>query len=215
MAILKKKDWKRLRKQDLPQTIFLVIMIISAGLIVLPMWNYTKYYLALSNFDYNITKVAISTNQLYPPTSTTAKINITLTASNPTDYSGLQVATVGFDIEYYGDYHWVELPPTSLGQQPVPEYTNVWDLASTTTPPAQSYSIGPNANVTILIETSIIGNSSTNALEFISYLELLKGNGSNQIDWSIFCHLDLTTFLNTFSLSESFSPVTLWNSSGT
>lgn len=213
---MKKQDWKRLRKQDLPQTVFFAIMIISAGLVVLPMWNYTKYYLALNNFDYTLTKVAIHTNQLYPPTSTIAKINITFTASNPTDYSGLQISTVGYDLEYYGDYHLVELPPVTLGGQIGWMNTSMWELTSASTPPTQLYSIGPHTNTAIVIETSISGNSGKNALDFITYLESLsKGSEPNQIHWSINCRLDLNTFLGTFARPKSFSPVTPWNSSTT
>jgi hypothetical protein len=194
---MKKKNWKRLRKQDLPQTVFFAITIISAGLVVLPLWNYTKYYVALGNFDYTLTNVTFYAEPLYPPTSTIVKINITLTASNPTDYSGLQVSTVTCFLEYYGEYDIAQ------------------ELTSATSPP-QSYSIRPNANTTIMIETSFSGNSGTNALDFINYLETLsKEGGAAQIVWSINCRLFLTTFENTYSIPKSFSPVTPWNSSAT
>ena len=212
---MKKQIRKRLRKQDLPQTIFFAITIISAGLVVLPLWNYTQYYLALSNFDYTLTKVTLSTDQLFPPTSAIVKINITLTVSNPTDYSGLRISSVACVLDYYGDYRLVEEPPATLGEQPGWVYTNVWDLTTASTPPAQSYSIGPHENKTILIETSISGTSGTNALDFISYLESLSQESAPQIDWSITCGLSLSTFQGNVGRPGSFSPVTLWNSSTT
>jgi len=217
LAILKKQDWKRIRKQNLPQTIFLAITIISAGLTVLPILNYTKYYLALANFNFTVTNVTMSTNQLYTPANAIVKINITLTASNPTDYSGLVVADVGCVLSYNGSYHTVTLPPVSLGQQPTYVYTNLWQLESVTTPMTRTYPLRPNSNTTILIETSIAGNSDQNAADFVNYLESLEGSGSNQIDWSISCRLGLITFLNTYAEGPAyFSPITpLGNSSMT
>ena len=212
---MKKQIWKRLRKQDLPQTIFFIIMIVSAGLVVLPLWNYTKYYLALSDFNYTLTKITLYTSHLFPPTSGIAKINITLTASNPTDYSGLQIGTAWCDLEYYGDYHEVALPPASLGQQPTFVNTNVWDLGSVSSPPTQSHPIGPHTNTEILIETSINGSSGTGALAFISYLESLSTESAPQVDWSISCTLSLQTFQGSVARTGSFSPVTLWNPSTT
>lgn len=194
---MKKQYWKRLRKQDLPQTVFVAIMIISVGLIVLPLWNYTRYYLAVANFDYTVTKVTLYAEPLYPPTSTIVKINVTLTASNPTDYSGLQISSIGCVLGYYGDYGVEE------------------QLVGTSGPP-KMYPMRPNANTTIMIETSFSGNSGTNALDFINYLETLSTeSGQTQIEWDIVCRLYLTSFQGTYEILKGFSPVTTWNSSTT
>jgi len=214
LAILKKQDWKRIRKQNLPQTIFLAITIISAGLTVLPILNYTKYYLAVANFNFTITNVTMSTSKLYPPTNAIVQINITVIASNPTDYSGMVIEDIGCILQYYGSYHLIVIPPAALGQQPTYEYTYLWQLESTSTPATRTYPLRPNANTTILIESSLAGNNNQNAADFVTYLESLKGSGSNQIDWSINCHLSLNTFLNTYAENiANFSQVTPFGNS--
>lgn len=204
MAILTKRKWKTLIKEDLPQTVFLAITIISASSIILPMWNYTKFYTAFNNFNYTLSKATIYTSNINVPSNVTAQINITLLVTNPTDYSGLRIGTVGCDLYYYGNSHTVWVG-TAMGPGHY-NVTNWWILTSASTPKPLG-PIGPNSNMTILIEISITPDYGKpdyqqNA-DFLNYL-LTK---PPPIEWSIDCHLPLSTFLGTSEVSNTFYPV--------
>jgi hypothetical protein len=216
LAVLTKRKWKKPKKQDLPQTIFLAIMIVSVSLVTLPAWNYTRYYIALNNFDYTLTAMSMTTSNVSVLASGLAKINITLFVTNPTDYSGLAIGTVGAELQYFGNYHWVHIPGGGfVGGTGEDVYTNVWDLTSAIT--QSNGPIGPNSNKTILIEILIKPDFNNpngpdpNAVSFIEYLATKQ----TKIVWSITCTLPLNTFLGTFSVRKTFDRTTPVNQSAT
>jgi hypothetical protein len=217
LADLTRKNWKKPKKQDLPQTIFLAIMIVSISLIILPTWNYTRYYIALNNFDYTLLAMNMITSNVSDVASGLAKINITFLVTNPTDYSGFVIGTVGAELQYNGSYHWVHHAGGGFaGGTSGDVYTNVWELTSATTL-QPSGPIGPNSNRTILLEILIKPDFSNpngpdqNAASFIEYLATKQ----TKIGWSIMCTLPLNTFLGTFSVRKTFDRTTPVNQSTT
>jgi hypothetical protein len=216
LAVLKRKNWKELRKQDLPQTVFLAIMIISVSLIILPAWNYTRYYIALNNFDYTLSAVNIYTSNVNVPANGFAKINITLLTINPTDYSGLVIGTVGANLQYIGNTHQVWQGPGYGRGSGKYVSTNLWPLTSATTQQSNG-PIGPNSNRTILLEILIkpdFNNPSGPNLDAVNFIDYLATN-PNKIEWLISCTLPINTFLGTFSFSKTFDRITPSNQSAT
>lgn len=223
-----KKNWKMLRKENLPQTIFYAITIISAGLVVPPLWNYTRFYIALNNFDYSLSNATIYTSQIKVPNSAQAQINITLIATNPIDYSGLRTGTIGCALMYLGDSHTIYVAPDSplryLASQTIylssgrtAGYLIVtnWWLLATPNVPQQSGPIGPNSKRTISIEISITldyGNTDYRQnVDFINHLRTMP----NEIEWTLNCHLPLIAFLGTFDVPRTFQVTTPLNQSST
>lgn len=195
----------------MPQTVFFAITIITAGLIVVPLWNYTKFYVALNNFDYTLTSVTIHTSQITVPTSALAKINVTLTATNPTDYSGLHIGTVGCDLQYVGPDHQVWVP-TARGKGHYE--TTYWWLLTQGTAQAPG-PLRPNSNMTILIQISIRLDYNKpdyqQNSDFINYLR----TSPTEIKWYIGCDLPLNSFLGAFGVARGFSVSSPLNLSAT
>jgi hypothetical protein len=205
LAILTKRNWKKFRRQHLPQTVFFAIAIISASLIILPLWNYTKYYIALNNFDFTLSKATMYASNVNVPTNATAKIDITLLVTNPTDYSGLRVGTVGCDLQYYGPTHVI----TQIIHGVVYSYsTPLWDLTSLSVRPSSEI-IEPDSNRTILIEAFIKPNYDSpngpqqSVVDFITYLETKPG----EIKWSISFEMPLNSFIGSYELTKTFDNV--------
>ena len=195
------------RKQELPTTVFFAVTIVSAGLLILPMWNYFKFYSALYNFDYIVKNVTIDTTQI--TVTNHAVVNITLLATNPTDYSGLQVSYVACGLKYWGDSHQVSVPTSGRSMELI--WTNWWDLKGGST--TQWYSIEPNGNRTILLQVFVSPNSGSqgeqqNAWDFMNYLETARAAKQRQILWSLSCVLTLNSFLGSFDRNKDFTPVT-------
>jgi len=180
----------------LPEAVFFAVTIISAGTLILPLWNYTQFYSAWYNFSYTIPRVNINTSQL---SRQTAQINLTLVATNPTGYSGLQVQSVSCVMSYNGSVHLGAEGPT-----------NSWELTTLST--TKPYSISPNSNTTILFDITISPNSAPpdqfDAFQqFISYL--ISQTPGGQIQWSLACSLVLASFLiNTPEPTMYFALVT-------
>jgi hypothetical protein len=206
LAILTKRNWKTFRKQSLPQTIFFAITIISVGLLILPLWNYAKFYAALYDFEYTIPAITINTSQL---NENIAQINFTLIFTNPTGYSGLGATSVTCELEFYGDVHYVV-----TGRPPQYQATTLWDL-TTVGAPNQQYMIGPNSVLKILFTTTINPNSTTGDqqdayYDFISYLRTEVAM-HGQIQWSLICAVTLTSFIGSI---QSYETPTLATSVG-
>lgn len=187
MAILAKKNWKTLRKQDLPATLFFAITIISAATLIAPLWNYTQYYSALYNFNYTIQGITVNTSQL---SAHTAQINFTLVATNPTPYSGLQVGPATCEIDFYGSVH-LDISGTP---------TTWWELTMLIVPKSQT--IGPNSKITIPFGTTINPDNTKLSSdqyaafqEFIFDLTSTVRGGSGDITLSLTCHLELQSFM--------------------
>jgi hypothetical protein len=195
LAILTKRNWRKLRKQDLPATAFFAVAIVAAAMLIGPLWNYTQYYSALWNFSYNIPGITVSTSQL---SAQTAQINFTVIGTNPTRYSGLQVGSVNCIISYYGSLHLGSAGPT-----------NWWEL--TTVYSTKRLAIGPNSNVTIFFEITIDPSSAPPGQfdafqQFINYLTSQVPGG--QVQWSLSCNLGLDSFMGISVVSSSFAPIT-------
>jgi hypothetical protein len=192
-------------RQDLPLRAFLAITIISVALLVLPMWNYSMFYLAWSRIDYNVLNVAINATQVNVASSLAVKITFLVT--NPTGYSGLKVGYVTCDLEYYGEEHLV---PVIVGGVPTGGWipSTLWDLEVGSDP--QWYQLDPNANRTILLEISINPNSGNsadqqNAIDFLVYL----GSKPGSITWFLDCDLSVNSFLGNLDAGQKyFTPIT-------
>jgi ABC-type glycerol-3-phosphate transport system substrate-binding protein len=206
LDILKKRSWKRFRKQDLPQTFFLAITLVSAGLLILPLWNYTKYYNAITDFGYTIPTVALDTSQL--KTANLTVVNIPMRITNPTSYSGLTVTDVTCTLQWIGPEHEIYVQQGSSQFSPWAWVnTTLWNL-----PPGRvtgEFQVPPNSNTTITIRISITPNTSNqndqqNAYDFIDYLETSPG----QIQWYLSCTLGLESFMSGFQIYNQFTPVT-------
>jgi hypothetical protein len=190
-----KRNWKKLRKQNLPATIFLAITIISAATLIAPLRNYTQYYSALWNFSYTIPGITVSTNQL---SAQKTQINFTIIATNPTGYSGLQIGAATCTISYNGSLHYGSTGTTTWWELTI-AYNTRW------------YPIGPNSNVTIPFEITIDLNSAPPSQfdafqQFVSYLTSQIPGG--QIQWSLSCSLSINSFMVNSGVPQSFMLVT-------
>jgi hypothetical protein len=69
-------EWTRktIKKLGVPTAVFFAITLISVGSLVLPLWNYTRFYLALWNFDYLASSVTVDRSQI---NATRAMVNVT------------------------------------------------------------------------------------------------------------------------------------------
>lgn len=194
MAILAKRNWKTLRKQDLPTTLFLAVTIISAATLIAPLWNYTQYYSALYNVNYTIQGITVNASQL---SVHTVQINFTFVATNPTPYSGLQVGPASCEIDFYGSVHLVGGTPTTW-----------WEL--TTLFFTKSQAIDPNSNIKISFGTTISPDNLKPSdpqypafQEFMNYLTSTIRDGGKHITLSLTSHLGV----NSFMISLSIPPV--------
>jgi len=173
-------------KQGLTVRIFFVIAIISAGSVILPLWNYSRFYLAWSRFDYVVEDVAVNATQAIE--TNRAQVNVTFLVTNPTDYSGLSVIHLSCDLEYLWTYHSTSIYPSA-------PMTPWWDLR--TILDTQTYPLRPNSQITIsltLLINPIVGSSTYQSdSNFISFLGTESGNGN--IQWFLGCDLVAGTFL--------------------
>jgi len=196
----------------LPQTVFFAITIISAGLIILPTWNYTRFYTALNNFDYTLVGATLNASNLNLPTTASASISLTLLVTNPTDYSGLQIGSYGCDLQYVGPIHMVTVIVPFSGGHTLTYNTSLWDLTSTASTQL-SGPIGPYSSKTLTIKANIkpdysSGTPQETAVDFLNYLATTS---SKQIQWYLDCHIGLVTFLGTFDEEKTFYPTTSLN----
>jgi hypothetical protein len=189
-------------KLDKSVMVFFAITVVSVGFVVLPLWNYSRFYLALWNFDYTLSSITVDTHQI-----DAIQINVSLLAMNPTEYSGLEVSSAQVSLQYFGAVHEVVVPVYPKGIQYVS--TNWWDLkigSATGTHP-----VGSNLNSTILITIVISPNSnnpaeSNHAQEFINFV---SDKTTTKIEWSLNCVLVLFSFLGGFDVARPpFSYVT-------
>jgi len=189
-------------KLDQPETVFFVVMVVSVGFLVYPLWNYTQFYLALWNFGCAVSNLTIDINQI-----TNIQIAIEFLIMNPTDYSGLGLTSINCGLEYIDGMHLV-FDPTLAGHwggnwRP----SNVWELK------AQYISykrpIAAHANDTVAL-TSIInphaGNTfeQNNAWSFIGFLETQP----DLIEWKLNCCFIISSFLGSFEVWRYLSYVT-------
>ncbi len=177
MVALKKRIRKRLEKQNLPTTIFLLITIVSVGLIVLPMWNYVDFYVALGDFSVTVPSVTISTIQINDYLHAQAKVNVTLAASNPTGYSGLKLSSVICQLYFFNSNNQLVLLASARN--------NTW------TP------INPNSNRKILFKFSFSASNPNDPAgsSFIIYLESAFAAGIKQITGYVSFNVFLSSFL--------------------
>lgn len=200
------RKWKI--KFDVPTTVFFVITAISVGFVVFPLWNYNRFYLALWNFDYNLSNVAIDPNQVKAIQLNEIdeiQINVTLLVINPTDYSGLEVRSVAVGLKYFEGEHMVLVPSGPRGVTWVT--TNWWDLKVGSD--QGKHPVGSNSNITVLLPITVTPNSNvpaeqSNARAFINFLNTRPV----QIVWSLTCILVVSSFMGNFDVSRVFAYVT-------
>lgn len=201
-------EWTRktIKKLGVPTAVFFAITLISVGSLVLPLWNYTRFYLALWNFDYLASSVTVDRSQI---NATRAMVNVTFLIMNPTDYSGLQVASISCRLQYLQPNHGHFVIETTGYRASQQRWTYWWNLrvASTT----QSSSVGSNTEFPISIvfvanPYSSPQSDQQNAYDFISYLE---APATQQIQWSLTCVLTLSTFIGSFDRTNGFEPITI------
>jgi len=190
---LTKPILRRLRKQDVPITIFFCITIISVGLIILPIWNYISFYRALGEFDFYASQVTLFTSQINNPSVAQAMVNVTILIINPTSYSGLKVSSILFTLYYIGPTE------TVTGFEGRSYSTDVYLLANAGM--NKWVSIGPYSNKTIPFDFSFSANGPNNgaATTFLSYL----ANNPSQVQWIVSCNVFLNSFLSNPEISNN------------
>jgi hypothetical protein len=192
---------KRLRKLklDRPAAVFFAITIVSVVLLAFPLWNYTRFYLAMWNFDYKVLSITVDMED-YP---TKVRVNVELLVMNPTDYSGFEVSTIECGLDYIDGNHQVLVVTGPRSTDWIT--TNLWDLKIGSYP-AINRQLAPNANETILLSFFIDPNSGTsveqnNARYFMEFLR----NPPAEIGWSLTCRLVLSSFMGGFDVRRDFS----------
>lgn len=190
-----------LRKFDMPTTVFFAIAVVSVILLAYPMWNYTRFYLALWNIDYIISDVSI-----YASESNNIRIDIELLVMNPTDYSGLEVRSSSCRLSYIDGAHLVQVMTYggSYGSRLVWVTTTVWDLK------VESHRLriplAPNENKLITLPfiinpDSILQVDQENARAFIGFV----GTEPQEIELLLDCHLYISSFLGDFDAQRYLS----------
>jgi hypothetical protein len=180
-------------------------MIISVSLLVVPLWNYTRFYLALWNFDYTVSGVTVDRSQL---NATRAVVNVTFAVMNPTDYSGLQVASISCRLQYLRSIgHYVIENAGYRSSRQV--WTYWWDLGVEST--NQRYSIASNTDLTIPLEIVVNPYSGSQSEQQIAwdFITNLKTPTTQEIHWSLTCLLTISTFIGSFQRGPNyFEPMT-------
>jgi hypothetical protein len=188
----------------LPVRVFFAIAIISAFTLVVPVWNYSKFYIAWNRLDYTVAKVTI-VNASQAILTNKAQINVTLLVTNPTDYSGLNVVYITCDVEYLWINHTVYQMINTF--YVIPTISPLWDLNSVKD--GQTHPLGPNSQITIPLTLSLstTGGSAADqdvARSFISFLKSKQAERPTQIQWFLSCDLVAGTFLGNIDVGSKY-----------
>lgn len=196
---------KTIKKLGAPTAVFFAIMIISVGFLVLPLWNYTRFYLALWNFDYTVSSVTVDQSQL---NATRVFVNVNFAIMNPTDYSGLQVASISCRLQYLRPVgHYVIETTGFRSSRQV--WTYWWDLGVEST--NQRYPITSDTEFTIPLEIVVNPYSGSQSAQQIAwdFITHLRTPTTQAIQWSLTCLLTLSTFIGSFQRGPNyFEPFT-------
>lgn len=198
---------KTIKKLGAPTAVFFAIMIISVGFSVVPLWNYTRFYLALWNFDYTVSSVTVDRSQINA-TNINAVVYVNFNITNPTDYSGLQVAQISCRLQYLRPVgHYVVENAGYRSSTQV--WTYWWDLGVKST--NQRYPIGSNTKLIISLELFVNPYSGSQSDKQIAwdFINHLRTPTTQEIQWSLTCLLTLSTFIGSFQRGPNdFEPLT-------
>jgi hypothetical protein len=195
---------------DKPAAVFFAIAVVSVGFSLYPLWNYTRFHIALWNFDYNL--ISMTINKSDP---TTILLNANISVMNPTDYTGLEVTSISCGVEYVNPSQkhqvWDPSIPGHWGGGWVESY--VWELKVETFSFPSNVPIGANKNVTIPLTFFIKPGMGTNleqqnVQQFMGFLGFPDQTPPKQIEWYLNCHLILSSFLSSFDVTRYFVYVT-------
>lgn len=189
----------KIPKLDKPATVFLAFTVVSVGFLVYPMWNYTKYYMALWNFDYTVLSLSIDLNQANMP------ITINMLFTNPVDYSGLELVSITIGLEYVNPAQshlvWDPTLPGHWGGGW--RESNVWELKSEIFSLRLPLRAFANETVPLTIYVNPYAGTDRekeNAMTFIGFLS----SRPDKIQWGLSCYLALSTFLGGYTVNRYF-----------
>lgn len=194
----------KIPRYDRPTTIFFAITLVSVGLLAYPMWNYTKYYMALWSFDYTVSNVTLSLNQ-----ANMYVVNVKLLFNNPTDYSGLELHSISIGLQYVNPSQtrrvWDPSIPGHWGGGWAE--TNVWILKTQdfyVNLPVVGY-----ANE--ILDLDFVVNPAVgtdldkeNAFAFTGFMNAHPG----EVEWGLNSYLSLSSFLGGYTVYRYLSYVT-------
>lgn len=185
----------KLSRLSVPTAVFFAIAVVSVGWVAFPLGNYTRFYLALWNFDYTLSNITLDMSQ---PAS--VQVGFELLVSNPTSYSGLSVSIVRYALQYFDGKHDIVVTTSPKTTKIVS--TNWWDLKAGTFNP--NIPVPSQSNKTITFAFKVNPSSDSDSQAFLIFLK----TSPLQIVWSLECDLVITSFLAGFGLWRSFSFVT-------
>jgi hypothetical protein len=167
------------------------------------MWNYTRFYLAMVDFDYELSKVTVGEgNTINLNHLKNIQINVMLHVINPTDYSGFEVSSIECALDYMDGPREIIVRE---GRMTRVKTVYDWDLKFGSYP-ARNRRLAPYANETISLLFIIDSNSGSsveqeNARFFMDFL----GTKPAQIEWFLTCRLVLVSFMDGSDVMRYFS----------
>jgi len=183
-----------LRKVSVPTAVFFAIAVVSVGWVAYPLWNYTRFYMALWNFDYTLSNITVDASN-----PAVVLVRFELLISNPTSYSGLSVNLIRYSLQYKDGEHEIVI---GQGKGTKIITTNLWDLNEGSfgggTP------IPPEDNRSVSVSFSVSSGGGSNSEAFLVFLRTMP----SQVEWSLNCDLVLSSFLGGFDVQRSFFPKT-------
>jgi hypothetical protein len=195
--VVKSLGW--VRNLDKPAIFFLVLAVVCVAFLAYPIWNYTRFYLALWRFDYTISNVMMN------ETNTGFDCGVELLIMNPTDYSGFEVRSVLCGVKYIDGNHQIRVqtgPKTS-----VLVTTNEWDLKIVSQ--EIDFSVPPSSNRTTSFTFTVnpYGGSANEQENAWGFIGLVKAHPS-KVEWLFDCHLILASFLGGYDVQRDLGSTT-------
>ena len=182
-------------KSDALTAIFFALTIASIALLVPTVVNYLEFYNAIAKFDLSVAEVKLDKSFFE---RLEVIITFNLTASNPTGFSGLTIQSISSKLYYEDGEHLILIYGSRHGIKGSYK-TTWWELKNSQTPCSKR--LEPYQNVTIPITIHISTNveniaDSTNAINFISFIESYGGN----INFRLESAVQLSTFLGGYTI---------------
>lgn len=180
----------KLRKLGAPMIVFFAIAVVAVGWVAFPLWNYTKFYVALWNFDFRVSSVTVDlSNPQF------VRVRVDLLVSNPTSYSGLSVSLVNYDLEYIDGFHDIVVPS---GRGTAVISTDRWSLSANSL--AKNLSLPPNSDRTISLDVTLNPGADLDTETFLVYLKTQP----SQVSWYLDCSVVVVSFLTGFVVERVF-----------
>jgi hypothetical protein len=189
------------RNLDRPAIFFFVAAIVSVGLLAYPLWNYTKFFMALWGLDYTISSITIDTSN-----TPNIQLHVELLVVNSADYSGLAVSSFVCRMKYIDGQHQVRVPTGWRTYTWVS--TDEWDFGIVSRPDLK-FSVGPSSNRTTALVFSVnpFEGTQVDQENVWNFLDFVKTN-PGEIPWVLDCHLMVSSFLGVFDVERFLSPTT-------